>query len=671
MAKSSELHAARGSDTAGVVDPSPRELLRFTTAGSVDDGKSTLIGRLLLDSHAVHDDQIDGLRRAASLRGETEMDLALITDGLKAEREQRITIDVAYRYFSTARRSFIIADTPGHEQYTRNMVTGASTADLAIILVDARSGVLPQSRRHGLIASLLGIQHLVVAVNKMDLVEFAQEVFDSVVVEYTEFSSRLDIHDVTFIPVSALHGDNVVTRSARTPWYDGPSILHHLETVTISADRNLVDFRFPVQTVIRPHQDFRGLAGTVISGTIKPGEAVVALPSAIETRVKRVSTHAGALDEAVAGQAVVIELEDQIDAGRGDMIVRAHNVPTVARELEAMLCWMDDERPLSTSTGYILQHGPRAVRARVTDVLYRIDVETLHRVTVDTLRLNEIGRVAITASAPIFYDAYHDNRANGGFVLIDPTTHRTVAAGMLRHASDATASRGAPFDRDAGAGAAGAPGVGPAPDAPVAVRRGRSGAVSPNVVWEPDVVDRDAREARNAHAASVIWFTGLSGSGKSTLARGIESQLFDDGRQVIRLDGDNVRHGLCGDLGFSEADREENIRRVAEVAKLFFEAGQIVLCSFISPYARDRAFARSLIPAGRFIEVYVRCDVEECSRRDPKGLYARARAGELSGLTGVDAPYEEPAAPELVVDTALTSVVECLAAIRTAIDRVR
>ncbi len=638
----------------------PRELLRFTTAGSVDDGKSTLIGRLLLDSHAVHDDQMDGLRRAATLRGETEMDLALITDGLKAEREQRITIDVAYRYFSTARRSFIIADTPGHEQYTRNMVTGASTADLAIILVDARSGVLPQSRRHGLIASLLGIQHLVVAVNKMDLVAFAQDAFDAVVVEYTEFSSRLDIHDVTFIPVSALHGDNVVARSDRTPWYDGPSILHHLETVTISADRNLVDFRFPVQTVIRPHQDFRGLAGTVISGTIGPGEAVVALPSGIETRVKRVSTHAGVLDEGVAGQAVVIEMDDQIDVGRGDMIVRTHNVPTVARRLEAMLCWMDDERPLSTSTGYILQHGTRTVRAHVTDVLYRIDVETLHRVLVDTLRLNEIGRAAITLSAPIFYDAYHDNRANGGFVLIDPASHRTVAAGMLRHASADTVADGAGAPLD----------VAVADGRTSARRGGRPGAVSPNVVWEPGVVDRAAREARNAHAAAVIWFTGLSGSGKSTLARGIESQLFDEDRQVVRLDGDNVRHGLCGDLGFSEADREENIRRVAEVAKLFFEAGQIVLCSFISPYARDRAFARSLIPADRFIEVHVRCDVEECSRRDPKGLYARARAGELSGLTGVDAPYEEPVAPDLVVDTALTSVVDCLAAIRTAIDRV-
>jgi len=623
-----------------------KDLLRLTTAGSVDDGKSTLIGRLLFDSKAIFQDQLDTLKRTSELRGEKDVNLALLTDGLRAEREQGITIDVAYRYFATPKRKFIIADTPGHVQYTRNMVTGASTADLAIILIDARNGVLTQSKRHGFIASLLGIPHVVVAVNKMDLVDYSQDVFERIVEEYTDFSSKLDIHDVTFIPISALAGDNVVNHTDRMPWYDGPSVLHHLEHVTISADRNLVDFRFPVQYVIRPHQDFRGFAGTVVSGTIRKGEEVVALPSMRGSRVKEIHTHAGVLDEAFESQAVVLTLEDEIDVSRGEMLVRTHNVPKVNNRLEAILCWMDEAKELSTTTHYILQHGTRVVRAYVSELLYRIDVNTLHREEAPTLELNEIGRVAITTAQPLFFDAYHDNRANGGFVIIDPATNRTVAAGMMRTDSRTLAEVTAEVEQTS-----------------------HAPRVSPNVVWDIGEVDREAREERNAHKAMVVWFTGLSGSGKSTIAKALEKQLFEEGKQVVRLDGDNVRHGLCGDLGFAEDDRRENIRRVAEVAKLFFETGHIVLCCFISPYEKDRAFARSLVPEGRFVEVYVKCDLDECRRRDPKGLYARSAAGEIRGLTGVDAPYEEPAGAEVVVDTTVDDPAQAGTAVVRAFER--
>jgi bifunctional enzyme CysN/CysC len=605
-----------------------KDLLRFTTAGSVDDGKSTLIGRLLFDSKAIFQDQLDSLKRTSELRGEKEVNLALLTDGLRAEREQGITIDVAYRYFATPKRKFIIADTPGHEQYTRNMVTGASTADLAVILIDARNGVLTQSKRHGFIASLLGIPHVLVAVNKMDLVDYSEEVFNRIVREYTDFSSKLDIHDITFVPVSALMGDNVVNKSERMPWYDGASVLHHLENVTISADRNLVDFRFPIQYVIRPHQDFRGFAGTVVSGTIRKGEAVLALPSRRESRVRAIHTHQGEIDEAFESQAVVLTLEDEIDVSRGEMLVRRHNIPRINNRLEAILCWMDDTKPLSRTTHYYLQHGTRLVRAYVNDLLYQIDVNTLHRQHADELTLNEIGRVEITTAQPLFFDAYHDNRNNGGFIVIDPATNRTVAAGMIRADSKSYSDVDAELEHPEG-----------------------KARISPNVVWEAGGVLREAREARNAHQSRVVWFTGLSGSGKSTLAKLLEQQLFQEGKQVVRLEGDNVRHGLCGDLGFSEADRAENIRRVAEVAKLFFEAGHVVLCSFISPYEKDRAFARSLVPDGRFTEVYVKCDLDECKRRDPKGLYKRAEAGEIKGMTGIDAPYEPPPRPEITVDT--------------------
>jgi bifunctional enzyme CysN/CysC len=599
------------------------DLLRFTTAGSVDDGKSTLIGRLLYDTGAIPDDQVEAVRAASRRRGDGYLNLALLTDGLRAEREQNITIDVAYRYFATPRRRFIIADTPGHLQYTRNMVTGASTAELAVVLVDARNGVLTQSRRHGFIASLLGIPHVVVAVNKMDLVGWAQEVFEAIAAEYREFAARLAMPDLAFIPVSALCGDNVVERSERMPWYAGATLLHHLESVNVGARRNLVDFRLPVQHVVRPHQDFRGFAGRVASGTVGPGEEVVVLPGGRASRVRSVETADGPLAEAVAGDSVLLTLEDEIAVGRGDMIVRRRNLPTVASRFDALVCWMD-ERPLDPSAAYLLMHTTRTVKAFVTELVYRIDVDTLHRESVRTLEMNDIGRLQLATAEPLCFDPYARNHVTGSFVLVDPHTHATVAEGMIR---------------------------GEAREVPVAADVAPARPVSPDVAWEGWNVPRAEREARNGHLAAVLWLTGLPGAGKSTVARALERALFAAGCQTMLLDGDQVRHGLCGDLGFSAADRAENLRRAGEAARLFFEQGCIVLCTFVSPFAADRERVRALLPPGRFLEVHVRASVETCAARDPKGLYARAARGELTGLTGVDAPYEAPASPELVTDT--------------------
>ena len=618
------------------------DLLRFTTAGSVDDGKSTLIGRLLYDTKSIFADQLEAIEGASRRRGEEGINLALLTDGLRAEREQNITIDVAYRYFATPRRKFIIADTPGHVQYTRNMVTGASTAELAIVLVDARKGVLTQSRRHGFISSLLRIPHVVVAVNKMDLVDYRQDVYDAIVADYTDFAEKLGIHDLTFIPMSALEGDNVVSRSERLDWYGGSTLLHHLESVNVGADRNLVDFRFAVQYVIRPHQDFRGFAGRVASGTVAPGEEVLVLPSGVGTRVRSVEAFEGALAQAVEGDSVVVTLEDEVDVSRGDMIVRRNNLPTVGSRLDAMVCWMG-EQPLDPSTPYVIQHTTRSSRAFVSRVVYRIDVDTLHREEAAQLGLNDIGRVEVTTSVPLFFDAYQGNRATGSFILIDPYTNVTVAAGMIR---------------------------GPVQTAeelfPPAAEPER--AVSPDVVWEGWNVSREEREARNGHGAAVLWFTGLSGAGKTTIAREVERRLFDDGVQTMLLDGDTLRHGLNGDLGFSPADRAENIRRVGEVARLFFAQGAVVLCTFVSPYREDRARVRALIPEGRFIEIFVDAPLDELKRRDPKGLYARAERGEVANLTGVSAPYEAPASAEMVLRTAEQSVDQ---AVQRIIDRLR
>ena len=619
-----------------------RELLRFTTAGSVDDGKSTLIGRLLYDSKAIFQDQMEALEHSSRLRGEETVNLALLTDGLRSEREQGITIDVAYRYFSTPKRKFIIADTPGHEQYTRNMVTGASTAQLAVILIDARNGVLTQSRRHGIIASLLAIPHVVVAVNKMDAVEWSEDVYRRIVDEYSAFSEKLDIHDITFIPISALLGDNVVDKSGNMEWYDGPTVLHQLENVTISADRNLIDFRFPVQYVVRPDHTFRGFAGRVASGTIRVGEPIIALPSGQESKVREIVSFNEKRDEARAGESVILTIEDERDISRGEMIVRKNNVPNISRHFEATVCWMDDTQNLEVDKLYRFQHTTRLVNGFIRKLRYRLDVNTLHRADAHTLGLNEIGRIEIETGQPLFYDPYSQNRETGGFIVIDPASNLTVAAGMIRgpitkeerDEQRETLSK-APGDR--------------------------------NIRWENFPVTRVMREEKNGHMGHCLWLTGLSGSGKSTIAKELSKELHEEGRQVYVLDGDNIRHGINGDLGFTEEDRKENIRRIGHVARLFYDAGFIVICSFISPKRYMRDGVRELFPEGAFSEMYVKCDIEECRRRDPKGLYQRSENGEISNFTGVSAPYEEPLSPELIIDTVELQPAEAVRVIMQAL----
>ncbi len=610
------------------MDGREKSLLRFVTTGSVDDGKSTLIGRLLYETKSIFEDQFAAVETTSKKRGQQDVDLSLLLDGLSAEREQGITIDVAYRYFESPYRKFIIADTPGHEQYTRNTVTGASTAELAIILIDARKGVLTQSRRHGILLSLLQIPHLVVAVNKMDLVEYDEHVFRDIVEVYQEFSGKLDIHDISFIPVSALKGDNVTTKSEAMPWYEGSTLLHALETVHVAADRNLLDFRFPVQHVIRPHLDFRGYAGRIASGTIREREEIVVLPSGKTSKIFSIETYDGSLDEAFAPQSVVLTLDDELDISRGDMIVRKHNLPQVGNELEAILCWMD-EGAMRADGQYLLKHTTQTVKAFVRNVSYRIDVNTLHREAVETLRLNDIARVEIHTASPLFFDSYRNNHSTGSFILIDPHTSNTVAGGMIRGAVRTVA------------------------DLIVSSEGGTSALrkTSSNVVWSGWNIPRQQREKKNGHRAAVLWLTGLSGSGKSTLAQAVEMRLFEQGCQTMLLDGDTIRHGLCGDLGFSERDRSENIRRVGETAKLFFEAGHIVLCAFISPFAEDRSFVRSLIPADQFFEIYTKCRLEVCKQRDPKGLYKKAEAGEIENFTGISSPYEVPQHPEITAAT--------------------
>jgi bifunctional enzyme CysN/CysC len=596
------------------------DLLRFTTAGSVDDGKSTLIGRLLYDTKSIFEDQMAHIEGASQKLGESRVNLALLTDGLRAEREQKITIDVAYRYFATPKRKFIIADTPGHIQYTRNMVTGASTADLAIILVDAEKGVLTQSRRHAFITSLLGIPHIVVAVNKMDLVGYSQERFDEIVREFSEFAAKLTVKDISFVPMSALEGDNVVTSSPKTPWYQGGPLLHRLETVNVGARTNAIDFRFPVQYVIRPNQAFRGYAGTVASGSVRPGEQIVVLPSGFSTRIKTIQTYDGELAEANAGDAVVITTTDELDISRGDMVVRPRNLPISATKFEAYVCWMHNE-PMTTDRPYLLMHTTRQTQARVTRIDYRVDVDTLHREPAVSLSLNDIGRVEITAGHPLFFDSYLINSSTGSFILIDPHTNLTVGAGMIR-------------------------GV------PRTIERPKSDTgVSTDVVWQGWNIPREEREARNGHRGAIVWLTGLSGAGKTTIAREVERQLFERGCRTMLLDGDNLRHGLNGDLGFSPADRTENIRRAGEVARLFFEQGSLVLAAFVSPYRKDRQRVRGLVPQGRFIEVFVSASAETLRARDPKGLYVKAGTGQITDFTGMTAPYETPDSAELTIDT--------------------
>jgi bifunctional enzyme CysN/CysC len=609
-------------EQAGLGEHASRaELLRIATAGSVDDGKSTLIGRLLFDSKSVFQDQLEHVERTSVERGDGYVNLALLTDGLRAEREQGITIDVAYRYFATPHRRFIIADTPGHVRYTRNMVTGASTADVSIVLIDARNGVVEQSKRHAFLSSLLGVPHMVVCVNKMDLVDWDEAVFDKITADFSDFASKLEIKDVTFIPISALNGDNVVDRSDNAPWYQGPPLLYHLEHVHVASDRNLIDARFPVQWVIRPmteeHHDYRGYAGQVAGGVLRPGDDVVVLPSGARTRIASIDSYDGPLDAAHPPMSVTLRLEDELDVSRGDMIAREANQPTVADSIEATVCWMSDE-PLRQGARYVVKHTTRTAPGTVADLRYRIDVNTLHREADATeLGLNDIGRVTLRLSAPLAFDNYNRNRTTGAFVLVDPVTNDTVGAGMIVRERAASA--------------------------PVSAPR------SPNVTWHGGKVDRDARWGALSQTGAVIWMTGLPASGKSSIAHAVEESLLAAGRSAYVLDGDNLRHGLNGDLGFSDEDRAENVRRTAHVARLMADAGSVAIVSLVSPFAADRDQARALVEAEGlpFVEVWVSTPAEECERRDPKGLYAKARAGEIAGFTGVDAPYEAPASPDL------------------------
>jgi bifunctional enzyme CysN/CysC len=604
----------------------PADLLRFATAGSVDDGKSTLIGRLLYDSKQVLADQLEHVEQTSQRMGHDFLDLSLLTDGLRAEREQGITIDVAYRYFATPQRRFIIADTPGHEQYTRNMVTGASTADLAIVLIDARKGVIAQSKRHAFISSLLAIPHIVVCVNKMDLVDYDETVFDTIVEEFNDFAARLEMPDVTFIPISALNGDNVVERSEKMPWYEGPPLLYHLEHVHIASDRNLIDVRFPVQWVIRPPSssvaDYRAYAGQVAGGVMRPGDDVVVLPSGQRSTIASIDTFDGTVEEAFPPMSVALRLADDIDVGRGSTIVRTQNQPTVANRFEALLCWMS-EHPLDRQRRYLVKHTTRTAMVGGLDVRYRIDVETLHRdESASTLELNDLGRVRLQLSAPLVFDSYRRNRTTGSLIVIDEATNETVAAGVILD----TEVEDVPEDKS---------------------------ERSPNVLWQGTRVTRERRWSSLGHPGATLWFTGLPGAGKSTMAAAVEERLIAAGQPAFLLDGDNLRHGLNGDLGFDETARRENVRRTSHVARLLAESGTIALVSLVSPYRADREAAASLHAADDldFLEIFVNAPLELCEQRDPKGLYARARAGELTGLTGVGAPYEAPSDPDLVLGT--------------------
>ncbi|SED91257.1 sulfate adenylyltransferase subunit CysN [Rhodobacter sp. 24-YEA-8] len=597
-----------------------KTMLRFITCGSVDDGKSTLIGRLLYDSKMIFEDQLASLEydsKAVGTQG-GEIDFALLVDGLAAEREQGITIDVAYRFFATDKRKFIVADTPGHEQYTRNMVTAASTADLAVILIDARQGVLTQTRRHSYLVNLLGIKNVVLAVNKMDLVGYSAERFDEITRDYRAFADKISMAEFQAIPISGLKGDNIVTRSASTPWYQGPTLIEHLETAPVNDSRMQgTPFRMPVQWVNRPNLDFRGFAGQIASGAVAPGDAIRVLPSGKTTTVKAIPSADGDLAQAVAGQSVTLTFADEIDCSRGDVIVQADASCEVADQFEATLVWMN-EGAMLPGRPYLLKVGTQTVTATVTEPKYEVNVNTLEHLASKTLGLNAIGVVNISTDRQIPFEAYAQNPDLGGFILIDRITNATVAAGMIHFA----------------------------------LRR------SQNIHWQAVDINRDAHAGLKNQKPAMVWFTGLSGSGKSTIANLVEKKLHAMGKHTFLLDGDNVRHGLNRDLGFTDADRVENIRRVGEVAKLMTNAGLIVLTAFISPFRAERQMVRDLMAEGEFIEVFVNTPLEVAEARDVKGLYKKARSGQLKNFTGIDSPYEPPEAPQLVVDTVSLSAEE-------------
>jgi bifunctional enzyme CysN/CysC len=590
-----------------------KTLLRFITCGSVDDGKSTLIGRLLYDSRMIFDDQLAQLEADSKRVGTQgqEIDFALLVDGLAAEREQGITIDVAYRFFATEKRKFIVADTPGHEQYTRNMVTGASTADLAVILIDARKGVLTQTRRHSYLAHLIGIRHIVLAVNKMDLVGYDQATYDAIVADYADFATSIGIEHFTPIPISGFKGDNVTALSGNTPWYVGPTLIEYLETVELDSETDRAKpFRMAVQWVNRPNLDFRGFAGLISEGTIAPGDAVRILPSGKTTRVERIVTLDGDLDVAVAGQSVTLTLADEIDCSRGDVIAAADSPPQAADQFEATIVWMADEE-LLPGRGYWLKLGTQTVSAQIHQPKYQVNVNTLEQIATKTLDLNAIGVANLVTDKPLVFEPYADSRDLGGFILIDKLTNATIAAGMLHFA----------------------------------LRRAR------DVHWQSIDIGRAAHAQQKGQEPKVLWFTGLSGSGKSTIANLVEKKLYALGRHSYLLDGDNVRHGLNKDLGFTDADRIENIRRVGEVAKLMTDAGLIVLTAFISPFRAERDIVRAMLPEGDFVEIFVDTPIEVAEARDVKGLYKKARSGEIRNFTGISSPYERPERPDIRVDT--------------------
>jgi bifunctional enzyme CysN/CysC len=589
-----------------------KSLLRFLTCGSVDDGKSTLIGRLLYDSKLLFDDHLSALEKDSKKHGTTggDIDFALLVDGLEAEREQGITIDVAYRFFATDKRRFIVADCPGHEQYTRNMATGASNSELAVILIDARKGVLTQTRRHTYIASLLGIRHVILAVNKIDLVGYSKDVFDPIVEEFINFAGSLGFTNLVAIPMSARFGDNVIEKSPNTPWYEGPTFLEHLETVDVETALAEKPFRMPVQWVNRPNLDFRGFSGTVVGGRVRKGGKVVVAKSGRESTVKRIVTMDGDMDEAIAGAAVTLCLADEVDISRGDVLCEPTARPEVSEQFAAHVLWMHDDEMLP-GRQYLLKVGTATVPATISELKHKVDVNTLDHLAAKTLALNEVGYLNISTSQPIAFDPYRENRDTGGFILIDRFTHATAGAGMI----------------DFG------------------LRR------ATNVHWQAMTTNKRLRSAIKGQRPAILWFTGLSGSGKSTIANLVEQKLCGLGRHTYMLDGDNVRHGLNRDLGFTDADRVENIRRVGEAARLFVDAGQIVLVSFISPFRSERRMARELVDAGEFIEIFVDTPIEVCMQRDPKGLYEKAQAGEIKNFTGIDSPYEPPELADITLHT--------------------
>ena len=590
-----------------------KSLLRFITCGSVDDGKSTLIGRLLYDSKMIFEDQLASLEADSKRVGTQgqEIDFALLVDGLAAEREQGITIDVAYRFFATEKRKFIVADTPGHEQYTRNMITGASTADLAIILIDARKGVLVQTRRHSYLAHLIGVKNIVLAINKMDLIDYDQARYEAILADYTAFAASIGITDFIAMPISGFKGDNITTRSTQMPWYSGPTLIDHLETVELDVTSAASKaFRMPVQWVNRPNLDFRGFSGLIASGQVKRGDAVRVLPSGKTSTVSRIVTMDGDLERATAGQSVTICLADEVDCSRGDVLSVADTPPEVADQFEATMVWMDDEA-MTPGRAYWLKLGAQTVSASVNAPKYQINVNTMEQLAAKTFELNAIGVATLRTDKPIVFEAYEDNHTLGGFILIDKITNATVAAGMLKFS----------------------------------LRRAQ------NVHWQALDVSREAHANLKNQKPAVLWFTGLSGSGKSTIANLVEKKLFRMNRHTFLLDGDNVRHGLNKDLGFTDTDRIENIRRVGEVAKLMADAGLIVITAFISPFRAERQMVRDMLPDGEFIEVFIDTPLAEAEARDVKGLYKKARAGQLKNFTGIDSPYEAPSAAEIRIDT--------------------